>query len=67
MEQPLLLRVLGLGNITVVTSDATTPTVALRAIADVAEVREKLRNAVQAERDRKRVRELDVDDTSSLS
>lgn len=67
MEQPLLLRVLGLGNITIVTSDATTPTVALRAIAGVADVREKLRNAVQAERDRKRVRELDVDDTSPLA
>jgi uncharacterized membrane protein YdbT with pleckstrin-like domain len=64
MEQPLLLRVFGLGNITVVTSDATTPTVALRAIAGATDVREKLRNAVQAERDRKRVRELDVDDTS---
>ncbi len=67
MEQPFLLRLLGLGNITIVTSDATTPTVALRAVAGVAGVREKLRNAVQAERDRKRVRELDVDDTSPLA
>jgi uncharacterized membrane protein YdbT with pleckstrin-like domain len=67
MEQPFLLRLLGLGNITIVTSDATTPTVALRAIAGVADVREKLRNAVQAERDRKRVRELDVDDTAPLA
>jgi hypothetical protein len=35
--------------------------VALRAIANVEDVREKLRTAVQAERDRKRVREMDVD------
>jgi uncharacterized membrane protein YdbT with pleckstrin-like domain len=64
MEQPFLLRLLGLGNLTLVTSDASTPTVAIKAIADVEEVREKLRHAVQAERDRKRVRELDVDGSS---
>lgn len=61
MEQPLLLRLVGLGNLTMVTSDATTPTVAMKAIPDVEAVREKLRTAVQAERDRKRVRQLDVD------
>ncbi len=60
LEQPLLLRLVGLGNLTLVTSDATTPTVTLRAIGGVEEVRELLRNAVQRERDRKRVRELDV-------
>jgi len=60
LEQPLLLRLVGLGNLTLVTSDATTPTVTLRAIGGVEEVRELLRNAVQKERDRKRVRELDV-------
>ncbi|MDI1310940.1 PH domain-containing protein [Prosthecobacter sp.] len=61
MEQPFLLRMVGLGNITLVTSDATTPTVAMRAIPGVESVREKLRNAVQNERDRKRVRQMDVD------
>jgi uncharacterized membrane protein YdbT with pleckstrin-like domain len=61
MDQPLFLRIVGLGNLTLVTSDASTPTVAIRAIANVEAVREKLRNAVQAERDRKRVREMDVD------
>jgi hypothetical protein len=33
----------------------------MKAIPDVENVREKLRTAVQNERDRKRVRELDVD------
>ncbi len=61
VEQPLMLRLVGLGNLTMVTSDATTPTVPMRAIPGVEAVREKLRTAVQAERDRKRVRELDVD------
>jgi hypothetical protein len=49
-----------LGNLTLVTSDASTPRIVLRAIADVQAVRETLRTAVQSERDRKRVRELDV-------
>ncbi|MFN0075880.1 MAG: PH domain-containing protein [Prosthecobacter sp.] len=61
IEQPLLLRLVGLGNLTMVTSDATTPTVPMRAIPGVEVVREKLRTAVQNERDRKRVRQLDVD------
>ncbi len=61
MEQPLLLRFVGLGNLTMITSDASTPTVVMRAIPGVEAVREKLRTAVQAERDRKRVRQLDVD------
>jgi len=64
MDQPLFLRLLGLGNLTLVTSDASTPKIVLRAIPGVAAVREQLRIAVQSERDRKRVRELDVDNTS---
>jgi uncharacterized membrane protein YdbT with pleckstrin-like domain len=66
MEQPFFLRMLGLGNLTLLSADASTPTVAIRAIAGVEAVREKLRNAVQSERDRKRVRALDVDDPSTL-
>lgn len=61
MDRPLFLRLVGLGTITMLTSDATTPSVTIKAIPDVMDVREKLRAAVQAERDRKRVRELDVD------
>lgn len=61
MNQPLFLRMLGLGNLAMVTSDASTPVIAIRAIPNVEEVRELLRTAVQSERDRKRVRELDVD------
>jgi uncharacterized membrane protein YdbT with pleckstrin-like domain len=64
MDQPLVLRLLGLGNLTLVTSDASTPRIAIRAIPGVTAVREQLRTAVQSERDRKRVRELDVDNTS---
>ncbi len=66
MEQPLFLRLLGLGNLTLLSSDASTPSIALRAIARVETVREKLRTAVQSERDRKRVRALDIDDSAPL-
>ena len=61
MDQPFLLRLVGLGNLTLITSDATTPTLAMRAIPGIESVREKLRTAVQTERDRKRVRQMDVD------
>jgi len=63
MTQPLFLRLMGLGNLTMITSDASTPTVEMKAIAGVEDVREKLRNVVQAERDRKRVRAMDLEDS----
>jgi uncharacterized membrane protein YdbT with pleckstrin-like domain len=40
MDQPLFLRLVGLGNLTLVSSDASTPRIALRAIAGVLAVRE---------------------------
>jgi uncharacterized membrane protein YdbT with pleckstrin-like domain len=60
LEQPLLLRMFGLGNITVLSSDATLPLVQIRATNDAYGMREKLRVAVESERDRKRVREMEV-------
>lgn len=63
MDQPLFLRLLGCGNLTILSSDVTTPELVMKAIAGVETVREQLRAAVQHERDRKRVRQLDVDDT----
>jgi uncharacterized membrane protein YdbT with pleckstrin-like domain len=62
LEQPILLRMISRGNLSLVTSDASTRNLLLHAIPDVEHVRELVRNAVQSERDRKRVRELDVDD-----
>ena len=59
LEQPLLLRLFGLGNINVLSSDATMPMVQINAVPGAYDMREKLRVAVEAERDRKRVREVD--------
>jgi uncharacterized membrane protein YdbT with pleckstrin-like domain len=65
LEQPLLLRMFGLGNVTIVSSDATMPLVQIAAVHGAFDVREKLRIAVETERDRKRVRQVDVDDQNS--
>jgi hypothetical protein len=67
LDQPLFLRMIGRGNLTLVTSDASTRTLVLHAISDVETVREQVRTAVQTERDRKRVRELDVEDPNPVT
>ncbi len=55
LEQPFLLRVFGLGNITVTSSDEKMPLVVLTAIPGAYKAREKLRLAVEAEQGRSRV------------
>lgn len=59
LEQPFVLRLFGLGNVMIVSSDATMPEVSISGVSDAFDVREKLRVAVETERDRKRVREVD--------
>jgi len=66
MAQPLHLRIFKLGTLTLFTSDVSTPTVMIKAIHGVEDVREKIRTAVQSERDRKRVREMDIDGTGDF-
>lgn len=65
LEQPFLLRLFGLGNITIVSSDASLPTLVLEAVPSAYEVREKLRAAVEAERDRKRVRDVEFTESDA--
>jgi len=59
--QPFLLRMLKLGHIVLVTSDRSTPTVIIKAVANVPERREIIRRYVELRRDRKRVREVDFE------
>lgn len=61
VDQPFVLRLLGLGNLNMVTADATTPTIQIKAVRGVYELRDQLRRVVDAARDRKRVRQMDVD------
>lgn len=54
--EPFWQRLFGLGNITITTNDATTPTLTMQALPRAAQTREALRNAIEDCRDRKRVR-----------
>ena len=64
LDQPFFLRVFGAGNIKVVTSDVIMPEVTLTAVRGAYNVREKLRKAVEDERDRKRVRDVEFSASS---
>ena len=61
LEQPLVLRFLALGNVTVTTTDVSQPVLKLRAIRDSEEVRERIRYYVEACRTRKRVLPVDLE------
>ena len=56
LEEPFKLRMFGAGNILLATHDLSTPQVVLRAIPGAKAIREQLRTAIEAVRDRKRVR-----------
>ena len=60
LTQPLLQRLVGLGRVTLLTSDSTHPTLELRAIRDPLAVRDILREQVEIMRRERGVRELDV-------
>lgn len=60
--QPFALRMFGLGNVELRTSDMTSPLLTLHAVPDPATLREKILLAAEARRDLKGVRELDVSD-----
>ena len=57
----LIMRLVGLGNIVLETSDKTTPQLTIPAIAGAPVLLEKLRAEVEKRRDRKRVREVDFE------
>jgi uncharacterized membrane protein YdbT with pleckstrin-like domain len=60
-EQPFFLRLFGLGNILLQTSDRSHPSVRLRAVRGGEQLYERVRAAVEESRARKGVRELDVE------
>lgn len=62
MERPLWMRLTGLSSILLQTSDRSLPTLVLPAISKGVELRENLRRQVEDIRDRKRVRELDMEE-----
>ena len=63
IQQPILYRLFGLGHVILETSDRSHPKATLNAIKDPREVGEILRREVESLRDKKRVREVDFDES----
>jgi uncharacterized membrane protein YdbT with pleckstrin-like domain len=57
--EPVWLRLLGLGNVSIHSSDKTTPLLVLRAIPQASDMARSVRENVEQERVRKGVREFD--------
>ncbi|MGE3267501.1 MAG: PH domain-containing protein [Chloroflexota bacterium] len=62
VDQSLAQRALGIGTITVVGTDVSSPTVVLHDVAEPEQVKELIRQAVQEQRRRYRVRQVEGDD-----
>ena len=61
LEKPFWLRLFGLSNIILTTSDRSLPLIEILAVPDGVEIREKFRKQVEMLRDKKRVREVDFE------
>jgi uncharacterized membrane protein YdbT with pleckstrin-like domain len=61
VRQPFIFRTLGIENIVLTTSDASSPVVHLDAIPKAVGLADKLRNQVEIIRQQKRVREIDLE------
>lgn len=60
LDEPLFLRLFGAGNVVISATDASSPSMMLRAVKGAAQVRQKLRAAVEAVREQKRVRSIEA-------
>ncbi len=61
LDVPFFLRLFGRANVLLETSDKTTPRLLVEAIPDARAVSDKIRAHVEAMRDRKRAREVDME------
>lgn len=57
--RPFWLRLFGLSNLVIESSDRSHPTIIFQAVADGLGIREQVRKYVEIQRDKKRVREVD--------
>ncbi len=60
IEEPFLMRILGLGNLVLTTSDNDQRRIVLNALPEVRGIKEELRKAVENLKTRKQVREFNV-------
>ena len=61
LEAPFFYRLFHLGNITILTSDRSTPQIMLTAVPNAKKLMDDIRTHVELRRDQKRVREVDFD------
>jgi uncharacterized membrane protein YdbT with pleckstrin-like domain len=61
LHEPFLLRLVGLGNVALESSDKTTPRLVISAVRNAESLRQQLRANVERMRMAKRVRELDFE------
>tara|TARA_B100000927_G_C16309960_1_gene406983 strand:+ start:140 stop:547 length:408 start_codon:yes stop_codon:yes gene_type:complete len=59
IDKPFLLRLFGLGNLTLITSDKTSPRVYVKAINNVEDVRNTIRSHVESAREKTGTKEVD--------
>lgn len=65
MERPFWYRFFGLSTLIIETSDRSQPRIEIKAVRDGDNLRETLRKQVEFWRDKKRVREVDFDETAA--
>jgi uncharacterized membrane protein YdbT with pleckstrin-like domain len=61
IEEPFLYRMVGVGTIVLLTSDLSAPKIVLPAIKNATEFREIARKHIEAIREKKNVRQMDID------
>jgi uncharacterized membrane protein YdbT with pleckstrin-like domain len=64
VEEPFWLRLVGCGNIVLVTADRTSPSFVLRAVPHAATLKDQIRTHTERMRQRRGVRELDIEPPS---
>ena len=58
--EPLLLRLVGCGHLVIATADRTTPEIVIRAVHNVAELKEKVRTHTERMRQARGVRDFEI-------
>ncbi|MCG3195872.1 MAG: PH domain-containing protein [Candidatus Omnitrophica bacterium] len=61
VNRPFLLRIVGLGNLVLMTSDKTDPEFLIPAVPNPDDLLDQVRKNVEIRRDQKRVREIDME------
>jgi uncharacterized membrane protein YdbT with pleckstrin-like domain len=59
LSEPFLLRMFGLSNLVLVTSDKSTPFINIKGVKDGNKLRKEIRTFVEERRDKKNIREID--------